>query len=547
MTRRTIALSAVILIALVLSSLPHILAFAITPDDRVFMGFISNIQDWAQYLAWMKAFTRSLIIENMLTPESQLPTFFNLQWFVLGQISQWLNWNYILVIQLFRLGSVLLFMLVTFKICMSYFAEHAWAGWCAWLLVNFSAGLGWFWGLLKQITGQMPYPNDVFIAEPVSFQNMIIYPHFLVAAVLIVSIFWTYLVAVERKSHIHTLAAAGLGLILGLTHAYDLVIIAGVLLVFVLLLLLRDGFSWFPILSAAVVLTIALPPAGYFYLLTSHDPLWKTVLAQFANAGVYTPTPFHLIFLIGIPLILVAFTFNGFLPLAQKTRRQLLMRVWLIVNFFLLYIPTDFQVHMLNGWQIPLMIVATEGLFFYLLPELRKRFGETRFLKPAIKWFDKPNRQWIIVGALVVLVLPTNVYLLGQRMLLTAKVMHNDFLYRDEVEAIDWLKQNTKPDDTVLGGLTVSQYIPGISGNRVVVGHWAMSVDYYTKLDEIKQFYGNSASSSERRSLIDKYNVRYVLLGREERGIGQLDLRESPDLSLVFETPHTQIFKVVRN
>lgn len=545
MSKKTFAFITIVSIALVLSSLPYILALIAVPSDRVFMGFISNPQDWAQYLSWMKASTRSVVIENMLTPEAQSPAFFNPQWFLLGYISQWLNWNYLPVLQLFRIASVLLFMFVTFKVCMAYFPQQSWAGWCAWLLVNFSSGLGWIWVVLKQITGEMRFPNDVFIAEPISFQNMIIYPHFLAAAVLILLTFWTFVMGVERERLRYFVASAGLGLVLGLTHAYDLIIIAGVLFVFLLLLIARDGFSWFPVIGLAIVLGISLPPAGYFYLLTSHDPVWKAVLAQFGNAGIFTPNPFHLIFLIGIPLLLVALTFTGLLPLAQKSRWQLLMRVWLVVNFFLLYIPADFQVHMLSGWQIPLGILAAEGLFHFLLPELRKRFGDGAMAKRALARFGPTRSKWLVVGIVALLVLPTNVYLLTHRMMQTAKLPHDHFLYKDEMAALQWLGQNTKPDDIVLGDLTVSQYVPGIAGNRVVLGHWAMSVDYYTKVDEIKHFYNPSTPDAERRALIDKYGARYVLQGRAERALGNLDLTETPYLSLVFDTPQTKIFKTV--
>ena len=48
---------------------------------------------------------------------------------------------------------------------------------------------------------------------------------------------------------------------------------------------------------------------------------------------------------------------------------------WFVANFFLLYIPTDFQVHMLNGWQVPMGILATLALYDWVAPGL----GRFRF------------------------------------------------------------------------------------------------------------------------------------------------------------------------
>ena len=49
-----------------------------------------------------------------------------------------------------------------------------------------------------------------------------------------------------------------------------------------------------------------MPAALYLAYLTSQSPIWRGVLAQYGNAGVYTPTPPHLLILMGIPLLSTA-------------------------------------------------------------------------------------------------------------------------------------------------------------------------------------------------------------------------------------------------
>ena len=47
---------------------------------------------------------------------------------------------------------------------------------------------------------------------------------------------------------------------------------------------------------------------------------------------------------------------------------EILLRSWLVIGFLLLYIPTDFQVKMLAGWQVPVGILATRAVFDQVVP-----------------------------------------------------------------------------------------------------------------------------------------------------------------------------------
>jgi len=546
MKREHIILAGVIVITLGLSTLPYGVAWLAQPPDQHFMGIVSNVPDTAQYLAWMKASTRQIIIENPLTPEPQAaPTFFNLQWLVLGRLSGWFGVSPAWTLQLFRIFAVVLFMVVTYKLCKVYFPTESWAAWAAWLCINFSAGWGWVLVLIKQLThaADVKYPLTVYVAEPVSFQNMMIYPHFLLAATLLILIFGAFVIAVDRQQLKYGLVSGLLGLILGLTHAYDLSIVYGVLGIFTLLVLLRNGFSWRPILSLFTVGLISSPPAAYFYYLTTTDPLWREVLAQFKNVAVFTPDPLLLIILMGLPLVLAVFTLDGVFPLPAKNLWQLLIRVWFGVNFFLLYIPTDFQIHMLNGWQVALGLLASEGLFYRLLPAIGRHAAfKQAIYKIAPRWQPKAFK-WLLVAALLLAVVPTNIYLLLWRIKDMSSVQHQYYLYNDELAALKWLETNTSPQDLVFADLTVGQYIPGLAGNKVYLGHWAQTVDFYTKKARVAYFYRPELSEQDRRAILEQYHVKYLFYGREEKSMGTVNPGQLPYLTLVFDTPNTKIYQ----
>lgn len=529
--REGAAVAAVIVAALALSSLPYVVAVLVEPPDRQFMGIVSSVPDWSQYLAWMRGFAGDLVIENMLTCEPQTPAFFNLQWLVLGRLANLLPAA--AVLQGFRLLTAAFFLWLTYRVCREYFrAAGAAPAWLAWLLINFSAGLGWLWVLEKHASGltDARFPMDIYIYEPVSFQGMTIFPHFLLAAALLLLVFRFAVRAIEERRRDLACVAAALALVLGLTHAYDLIVVYGVLGVFAVCLLWRDGFSWWPVAVVGLIGVVSAPPPAYFVYLTMSDPLWRVVLAQFADAGVFTPNPMHLLVLVGLPLLLVLATARNVFPHRWPEPWPLLVRVWAVVNVPLLYIPADYQVHMLSGWQIPLGLLASEGVFLYLVPRLERR-GMVR-------------ARLGVVALLVLLAVPTNLYLLAWRVREVLKLEHTHFLYRDEIEALSWLGRNSSDGDVVFGSLAVSEYVPYLTGNRVYLGHWAQTVGYREKRDAVARFYAESTSDEERQRILGPCRVRYVLDGRGERALGDFDPSRAPYLRLVHESGQTRIYRV---
>ena len=122
-----------------------------------------------------------------------------------------------------------------------------------------------------------------------------------------------------KKQLMYSAAAGVVGLLLALQHAYDLLALYGVLGTFTLLVTLRDRrIPWLLVKSNLAVGLISWWPGLYSLWLTRTSPVWKEVLAQFSNAGVYTPDPFHLVILMGLPLLVAVLTFDGLFPLNKN-------------------------------------------------------------------------------------------------------------------------------------------------------------------------------------------------------------------------------------
>ncbi len=519
-------LSLLLLALLVLTGLPHLYALLKESGQQVYMGIVSDVPDTTQYFAWLRAHQESLIVSNWMTPEPNEPAFFNLLWLVLGHLALWTGLSFTGVFQVMRICAGLSFGFTLFWLY-GLLAESRRERWLATLLVLLGGGVGWIWVIEKYVSGRsdLLFPLDAQVAEPNTFLSLIGYPHFLIAAALMFAIFGLFVVAERLHQMRWFVLAAVVALLLSVQHAYDLLTIYLVLGAYVLLRWWNSGkLPWHSAIGLTIIGLVSSPPAAYFTYLTSTDPMWRQVLAQFSNAGIFTPNPLHLLIIFGpqLPLAVAA------LPALWRRRSDadLLLLSWVVVGFGLLYIPTDFQIHMLNPYQVPLALLAMRVVL---------RFAETPGKYTLL-------RRWAPIG-LLLLALPINVYLLSWRVLDLNRQSAPYFLHRDEVAALEWLNQ--QPDhEVVLSSETLGQYAPALSGKRAVLAHWAQSVDYYTKRDEVALFFAPTSAQNQRQAVIERYNVRYVLAGDAELAAGAGPALDAAGLELVFEQPHARVYMV---
>jgi hypothetical protein len=396
----------------------------------------------------------------------------------------------------------------------------------------------------KQFGPEIQFPLDLYTNEPNTFLTIMAFPHQAIATSLLVAILGLAVLAFERDSLRLALLAGLLALVLGVQHGYDLIVVYLVVGSTAVGLMLRSG-HWLRlgILTAAVCVWSG-PVAAYLLYLTTQSPIWRGVLAQYGNAGVFTPRPDHLVILMGLPLLLVLIGLPWLLRSslrAVKDRfagvkaRDLLLAMWLGIGFILLYIPTDFQIKMLAGWQVPLSIVATRILFGRLVPLAHRWRGEN-----GTRW----RPEVVLAVILVLAVLPTNAYLYAWRFVDLRRAESPYYLNYDDVAAMRWLESHSSPSEVVLSSLTIGQYIPSTSGNTAFLAHWAQTLDFFTKRRLVAQFFDTRVSDGDRMQFLTLYNVRYVFHGPEERTLGSFDPEGSAYLEKVFSSPCTSVYRV---
>jgi hypothetical protein len=537
--------SAIIIFVLVVTGLPYLYAYLSTPPDKQFMGIMLDVPDHGQYFSWMRELSTAPLSANKLTPEPNKPLFFNLLWWAMGRLGRLLGWGYASMYQLLRLSAGALFLLLAYRVCAYFFPDRARRR-LAFLVITFTSGFGWILIVLKYTLtkGELLFPLDVFVAEGNTFLGILGYPHFIAAALYI--FIFELILRGQAQGRLRYAVAAGLvAFVLGWQHAYDLILVYGIIGSYVLMMALRDKHLPIYLVKSSLILGLmSCWPALYSAALTKADPLWKDVLAQFANAGVYTPNLLHLPILLGPAFLLALFSALKDRPwrLREIDDNQLFLRAWFWSNFLLIYIPTDFQIHMLNGWQVPIALLATQGLFRYVAP-----FTEKVFKAQSSPGGREPGPRLLrrgLAAALIVIILPTNLYLWTWRFVELRNHNYPYYLYQDEVSALAWLEAHAQPDDVTLSSLTVGQYVPALTGTHAFLAHWAQTVDFYNKSTMVKGFFAMSTSDEARQKILRQYGVDYVFYGPAEQAMGDYSPGQSSFLTLVFSAPRVKVYAV---
>lgn len=531
----------VTLLVLVLTNLPYLYGYWSTPEDKQFMGLIFNVPDHAQYFSWYRDFETANFVSNRMTPEPSQPLFFNLLWWILARLGFYTGLSYVHMFTLLRLVATIAFLFMVYYFC-AYMLSDIWERKVAFLLITFASGLGWFLVVLKYtlLDGELLFPIDVFKAGTNSFWSMMAFPHFTMANALILGVFALMLISYEQRQLKYAWAAGLVAAILGWQHVYDLITVYGVLGVFFALETIRlRAIPWQLVKAGLILGLLSVSTPFYALYLTNLDPTWREVLDQFDNAGVFTPTPFHMIIVVGFTLLVAVFTFDGFTPLQEKEAPELFIKTWFLTSFFLAYLPVGYQVHLTNLWQVPVAILATVGLCRKMAPYLAETSESW-----GLRFLPRQQVQYGLALSFVVLASLTSIYLFLWRFVDLSRHEYSYYLHQEEITALTWLEENSKPGEVAFSSLTIGQYIPVLTDAHTFLGHWAQTLDFFDKTLMVEKFFGDELTDQQRQQLLQHYSVDYVFYGPAERTLGAYNLENASFLQEAYTSPQVTIYKV---
>lgn len=531
--------------AMALTMLPYLYGLLLqgAGPGRAWYAWLGyNLDDSAVYLAWMRqAADGSFFQRNLFTTEPQAGQQFNLFFLALGNLGR-LGLPLLFVYHAARLVLGIVFLRSVWWL-LELVAADAGVRRKAFLLVCFSAGLGWLPGLWRE-SGILS-PVDVWQPEAVTFLCLYLSPLFLVSLLLMVGVIGWLLIAARTGDWAAALKAGLCGLLLGNIHTYDVLTLSAIWIVYL-------GARWVSmrrweprlLLQSLTAGAMAAVSAGHMYYLLRTEEVFAR------RAAVETLSGSLSLVLLGYGLLLPL----ALLGVARGRRGEphmrplhgdglLLLAVWAVANAAIAYAPVPFQRKMLMGTHIPIAILAGAGLHALLAG------------------LPGGGRRAALAGAVALLGL-TNLRFMARDMAnfqqnLGQSRIQRPYMYGGEVRALAWLRENTSPGEAIqplpwimvgedgrvgFVDTTAACFAPGLAGRPVNAGHWGETPDFQRTMGRWREFLLPTTSDDARRALLRQTGVKYLLFSQvpeETRNARTTDV-----LRWIWETPPAYLVRV---
>lgn len=500
---RWVTLAAIALVSLAFA--PFLWVALSNTQEWQFMGALHNYKDGASYIAKMlQGQNGQWLLHFQHTPEPHNGAFIQVIYLLLGHLSRLTSLPTIVMFHVARVGASLFMYIALYQLAASIW-QRVRTRRLFFLIVSLGAGFGW---LLAGPLGDASFP-DLTVPEAFPLAGTYFNVHFPLA-IACLSLLMAMLIALCRPGAEQDIQqdkgisiAALLSLAVALLYPQGLVplvLAAGGYLVWMWVSkrrFMRYVFRWI----MAVILP-AVPLAIYYMAVVTNIPAF----AEW-NAQNRTEAPNLIVLLLGLGLPLIV----ALPALVRAVRRfeqedDRVMLLWLVAMLVCIYLPTNVQRRFALGLMIPVAYFATRGIEDFWLRHINRR------MQPLTLALFLPI---VSVSLMLILFLPVLPVVTGN-----PSMSVGIFLERDYTYAFQWLERRTAPNVVVLGAPVVGTWLPAWAGTRTVYGHDYETLDATEKYNQSVAWYQLPAGE-DCAVLLDQYHVEYVILGPEERDLGE--------------------------
>ncbi len=502
-----VALAFMAMLLLAASSFPHLLGWQAADAERIYSGTLSNNMDQLSYYAKMRQGSEGAwLYTNRYTTEESRPVPLFIFYLFLGHVARWTGLSIIATYHLARIFCAGLLMFSADR----FIRSLEWRGAMrigAFLFIFTAGGFGWLQSGAAASSIIEQRPIEFWLIEAFAFQSMANYPHFALATALMFIVFADVVeMGHENKrlligSIIRVLFASFL---LAWIHPRLLLTLASVIGgagVASHLLHIGNPQKWF-IGSALVVAGGAIPSAWILYSLVG-DPTWR----ECAEPEMLSLPPMQ--YAMGFGLLIPLAVLGLWRGIKRREAWVPFLGAWLLVGALLPYLPMASQRRLIQGYNVPLAMLAA-----VVVVEL-KSWG-------VFKWRGTIRLPLLAIAVGIILSLSTFAYL-EREIRRIGRGSYPTFISREQLNLMNWLHEHTTRDSVVMSSIPHGALIPPMAGNRVVMGHWAETFKPREKEKEIKAFFNTATTSEQRDEIVNRHRIRFVIHGEFERKIGGYD------------------------
>ncbi len=257
---------------------------------------------------------------------------------------------------------------------------------------------------------------------------------------------------------------------------------------------------------------------------------------------------------LGADLILITQFFNQysiifklpllvlFLKLVIETFRKskkdttLFVSLWFLIFFVFSVFPSEyarlfplwFPFRLLHFIMLPMSIIVSKGILEF---SQRYRINYSKVLT-VLFVFSLPS-------LLVLAMINLNVFFKLQPVNL-----YDKYYSVEDVEAMKYLK--TQEPGTVLSSFEIGSFLPFYSDKKTLIGGHIMMYSYpESKASDQKIFYSAETDVGEKLSIMEKYDIKYVYFGYNEKKIsnGKFNPDKLTYLEKIYENEKVEIYK----
>lgn len=220
--------------------------------------------------------------------------------------------------------------------------------------------------------------------------------------------------------------------------------------------------------------------------------IWQNIPEQLLSSYFKGFNVFDIMLNIGI--VLLIFGIIGLLIgiYRQKSRIIYLLSAMIITTFILLFLK------MIN-FQVGIM-------FLGLLIAIVSSMGFDRFMKYIELTKFSKAKPLILISLVVLMVLTT-----ALPSYFAADAVIKNTITNNEIEALNWVKDNTPEDTTVLADVEEGNYITYFAKRKNVIDSFFLSAP--NRYDDVQKVFGTQ-SVVEALQILDKYDVGYIYISK---------------------------------
>jgi len=519
------------LVLILITVLPFLFGYLKTPPGKESLGIHAIAPgDIFVYYSYIEQIKQGhYFLGDLFTAELQPAHIFNWVWLWVGLIARTFNLGVALSFHLCRLLCIPFLVFSAYLLIKVFIADWFWRR-LSLILLFFGAGVGaWSVPFLRSVTSPLDpvyrWPLDLWAAESNVFLSIFQSPHFILSWCFLFLTFY-FLLRGFWSSKMGSFLAAGItGLVLFNFHPYHaptIYLVSGVYLV--AMFIYERKIEWQKIIGYVLFLLISGISVFYHYFLIRFDHVIGARAIQ-----NFTPTPPLLYVILGFGFLFIFSLLAFWLILKRKIKldkKILFLVVWFLCGLALVYLPFNFQSRLAEGWQLPLTIL-TIYFFIYL-----KDHG----------WFQSIFNLPVILAFFLLLFFGFSpLFNLTRDLKYYWDQDPAFYVDKDNLAAIDWLKNKVEPGQTTLPLSNRSSFVPAFAGRSIYFGHYHETIDATRKAFNLIWFAKNDDATAARKFLV-REKIDYVFVDRGAIKNSER-FRQWDFLSLVYENSDELIYR----